>query len=493
VPELALRDLMALSFDQIGGGIPAPWGGNAFARYRTQMPALWAWRVAGILFLIAIEAVLYGFSYPFFSLALEKYGLSNWAIGLNASLAGAGILLVGPFLPRAIAFLGLRDLVAGLFFVSLLSFGALLVVDAVAVWFVARFVMGACFAALWSTTEIWLNGAVDDRHRGRIIGASATLYAGAQFLGPMALSVTGVIGLMPLLAAMLPLAVGVAVALCIRSPAEVREDSRSDGIEGAAFVFALAGSLIAMSFLAGVLETSMQSLLPIYGLAHGLTDAGASRMVALFSFGEAILVALIGFMADRLGRERTLKLCILPILLVVVALPASIFHISLLGPALFVAGGAISGVYTLGVIQIGQEFRGGRLATVSTGFAMAYAAGAVVGSTPIGLAIDIFGTNALPILVAGGFCALAGLIVVRARNRAVAEAAMWVPIAASEEAVDIGPATEITEPTAGSSGERQELDLEESFRQRASDLARRRAQEQRMATERSAPTHDKAA
>ena len=30
------------------------------------------WRVIGILFLIAAEAILYGFSYPFFSLALEK-------------------------------------------------------------------------------------------------------------------------------------------------------------------------------------------------------------------------------------------------------------------------------------------------------------------------------------------------------------------------------------------------------------------------------------
>lgn len=492
---------MALSFDHFGGGIPAHFGGNALARYRTQLPTLWAWRVAGILVLIAIEAVLYGFSYPFFSLALEKYGLSSWAIGLNASLAGAGILLVGPFLPRAIAFFGLRDLVAGLFFVSLLSFGALLVVDAVPVWFVARFVMGACFAALWSTTEIWLNGVVDDRHRGRIIGASATLYAGAQFLGPMALSITGVTGLMPLLAAMLPLAAGVAVALCIRSPAEVREESASGGIEGAAFVFALAGSLIGMSFLAGVLETSMQSLLPLYGLAHGLTDAGASQMVAVFSFGEAILVALVGFMADRFGRERTLQLCILPILLVVVVLPASIFQLSLLGPALFVAGGAISGVYTLGVIQIGQEFRGRQLATVSTGFAMAYAAGAVVGSTPIGLAIDLFGTNALPVLVAGGFCALAGLIATRARHRAVdaVEAAMRVPVAATEEVVGIGPAADLAEPTVVSSTEaldleeRQKVVLEVAFRQPALELARQRPWGQRTATERLASAHGEAA
>ena len=65
---------------------------------------------------------------------------------------------------------------------------------------------------------------------------------------------------------------------------------------------------------------------------------------------------------------------------------------------LFLAGGTISGIYTLGVILIGQDFRGQRLALVSTGFAMAYSAGSIVGSTPIGFAIDLFGPNALPVL-----------------------------------------------------------------------------------------------
>jgi predicted MFS family arabinose efflux permease len=273
--------------------------------------------------------------------------------------------------------------------------------------------MGACFAALWSTTEIWLNGVVDDRHRGRIIGAAGTVYAGAQFLGPLGLSMTGVTGVLPLIAAMLPLAAAVIVALCIRSTGSESDDTHAGASESLKLAFTLAGSLIAMSFLAGVLETSMQSLLPLYALAHGLTDQGASQMLALFSVGEAILVAALGFFADRYGRECALKLCIIPAIAVMIAMPASIFHISVLGPTLFLAGGAISGVYTLGVIQIGHEFHGQRLAIVSTGFAMAYAAGAVVGSTPVGLAIDVFGTAALPSMISAGFLALATLIFLR--------------------------------------------------------------------------------
>jgi MFS family permease len=507
VPGLALRDLMALSFDQTQGGRtttvlpgarvvrrskPAPGGRSGTDQGR--LPAAWAWRVSGILFLIGIEAVLYGFSYPFFSLALEKYGLSNWVIGLNASLAGAGILIVGPFLPRLIGLLGLRDLVAGLFLISLLSFGAILATDSVLVWFGARFVMGACFAALWSTTEIWLNGVVDDRHRGRIIGASATLYAGAQFLGPLALSATGVTGALPLIAAMLPLAVGVVVALSIRSPGSQTARTSAEAPERLGLAFTLAGSLIALSFLAGVLETSMQSLLPLYGLAHGLTDAGASQMVALFSLGEAVLVALLGFMADRYGRERTLQLCVIPAIAVMIALPVSNFQIWVLGPTLFVAGGVISGIYTLGVIQIGQDFRGQRLAVVSTGFAMAYAAGAVVGSTPIGLAIDLFGAGALPVLISAGFFAFALLILTRSRtstNAATSET-MTAPanrvrppgarrsVTVTQDVAPVRPAP-VAQPDdleRPKPWRRPEYALEEWFRERAADLAQRRAQRQ---------------
>ena len=68
-------------------------------------------------------------------------------------------------------------------------------------------------------------GVVDDRHRGRIIGASGTLYAVCQFLGPLLLGQTGVTGSVPIIAAIVPLAVGVVVALMVPSAiGEAEED-----------------------------------------------------------------------------------------------------------------------------------------------------------------------------------------------------------------------------------------------------------------------------
>jgi MFS family permease len=370
-----------------------------------------AWRVAGVLVLIGAEALLYGYSYPFFSLALEKRELATWLIGLNASLAGAGILIVGPVLPWLIDRVGLRQLVAALFGISLLSFGAILAADHVVVWFAARFVMGACFAALWTTTEIWLNGVVDDRQRGRIIGASGTLYAACQFIGPLILGGVGVTGSVPLIVAMVPLAVGVVVALSIRSAkGDVEEEENLGDTKSLRLALTVAGALVAAAFLGGIGETAMQALLPLYGLAHGVNDAGAAQLVAVFSLGEAVLVAVLGWMADRYGRRFTLLTCSIFASVTCLLLPFATGSALTLWPVLFLAGGAISGIYTLGVILMGQDFRGQTLAYVSTGFAMAYAAGSIVGSTPVGFLIDLFGPEALPISIAVGFLGLTAFL-----------------------------------------------------------------------------------
>ncbi|KAB2874932.1 MAG: MFS transporter [Bauldia sp.] len=470
---------------QIAGaafGAGRSWGDETVGRLGRS--AL-SWRVAGILFLVGAEAVLYGFSYPFFSLALEKRDLANWAVGLNASFAGAGILIVGPFLPRLIDFFGLRRVVAGLFAISLLSFAALLVFDGIAAWFLSRLVMGACFAALWTTTEIWLNGTVEERRRGRIIGAAMMIYAGAQFLGPLLLSATGPVGWTPLVAAMIPLALGVVVALSIRSPATHVEDVPGGKSENLRLAVSFAGALIGAAFLAGVAETSMQSLLPLYGLAHGLSDAEAARLVALFSLGEAILVGVLSLVADRYGRRRMLQLCAIPAVVLALLLPLTAYSFALLGPLLFLAGGTISGIYMLAVILIGQDFRGQRLAVISTGFAMAYSAGSVVGATPIGLLVDVFGPTALPVSIAVSFLGLAWFVTLRpswaARDAAMTGAdfvqdnAPPYSFADESEAVDVEQA-EIGDLQVWDDRQRKERDLEKWFLERASEATRRAAQ-----------------
>lgn len=358
--------------------------------------------VVAVLSLIAIEAFLYGFSYPYFALALNDLGLSNFAIGLNASLAGLGILILGPALPRLINRLGVKRIVQMMFALSLGAFLVLLASSSLIVWFSARLVMGACFAALWICTEVWLNQIAPDAQRGRIIGASGTLYAAFQFMGPIALGMTGANGSLPIVMASLPLLAALVIAsLLHQPPLSAPEHSDEVGTDSLFTAFRLAPALLAVAFITGIGETSMQTLLPIYGIANGLDVAGASGLVAVFSLGEAILILLLGWSADRFGRDRTIAATLLAAVVSCSMLPLVIAQgWILLGPTLFVAGGAVSGLYTLGVVLIGQEFSSKRLAVVSTGFAMAYSLGSVLGAAPMGTLVDELGYSALPLGVA---------------------------------------------------------------------------------------------
>jgi MFS family permease len=377
-------------------------------------------RVAAVLSLIAAEALLYGFTYPYFSIALEQRNLPTWLIGLNASIAGAGILILGPFLPGLIDRFGLKTLVTAQFVISFLCFAVLLFTDNLIVWFLSRLIMGTCFSSLWTTTEIWLNGVAPNEHRGRIIGASGTLYATFQFLGPIMLGATGASGSLPIVAAMVPLAIGVVLALSTPAMAKEPEEDEPDGtLSGLVAALPIAGALMLASFLTGIGETAMQSLLPLYGLHHGLDVAAASRLVAIFSLGEAVLVALLGWASDRHGRRFVMLATTAAATVSCLIIPFAIHApATLLWPVLFIAGGSVAGLYTLGVVLIGQDFQGQRLAIVATGFAMAYSAGSVLGATPMGLAMDVFGVEALPIGIALLFALLFGLLLRPPRQRA---------------------------------------------------------------------------
>lgn len=164
--------------------------------------------------------------------------------------------------------LGLSRLVAAQFFVSLLCFAVLLFTDNLFVWFASRFIMGTCFASLWTTTEIWLNGISPASHRGRIIGASGTRsMRRASSWGPSCSSQTAT-GPVPIIAAIVPLAIGMVLALSI--PARTGESEEPEGtMEALVAALPFAAPLLAAAFLAGIGETAMQSLLALYGLHHG--------------------------------------------------------------------------------------------------------------------------------------------------------------------------------------------------------------------------------
>jgi len=380
-------------------------GARSVTRERTA-------QVAGIFLLIGAEAFIYGFSFPYFSLSLHRLGMSSGAVGLNSSVAGVGIIFAGPFVPRLLARFGMKRVVAAQFALSALCFGTLLVWTSVPAWFVVRLVLGTVVASIWTTTEIWLNAVVSERHRGRILGLSGTWYACCQFLGPVALGVVGVSGRGALLTAIIPLGAGVFVALSLKTT-RTTADATAEQIGARRGVIRLAWTLLLAAFVTGIGEASMQGLLPLYGLSHGLSEAASARLVAVFAAGEAVLIVLLGWLADRISQDKILAGTMFTGAALAALLPLAGSNAVWLDVLLFLAGGTIPGVYTIGSVLIGRNFAGERLPAVTVAVIIAYSAGSVLGPALVGLLFRTFGPSALPETIAAAFAGTALLILAR--------------------------------------------------------------------------------
>src|SRR5262249_13311687 len=126
----------------------------------------------------------------------------------NAAMFPLAVLLVGPVLPRLLAWLGsLRALYLGL---SLTALSVLLmpVFPGLGAWFALRFLSGAAASIQWVISETWLNIIATDRDRGRIMGLYASVLAAGFALGPLMIGAVGIEGVLPFLLVALAIALG---------------------------------------------------------------------------------------------------------------------------------------------------------------------------------------------------------------------------------------------------------------------------------------------
>ncbi|MGH6928002.1 MAG: hypothetical protein ACREEV_06765, partial [Dongiaceae bacterium] len=82
-------------------------------RGRTIIQRLhWFLVLAPIMGVAMIAAGIHGFTLPLVAFVFERWGHDADLVGLNAAAGTCGILLLGPFLPRIIARVGVPRVVA---------------------------------------------------------------------------------------------------------------------------------------------------------------------------------------------------------------------------------------------------------------------------------------------------------------------------------------------------------------------------------------------
>jgi MFS family permease len=348
-------------------------------------------------------ALIYGLSVPLLSLILEDRGFDGTLIGTQTAVQSAAIFLISPLLPRYMRQTGPAILMLGAIIMSIVAFGMLAYFTSMAAWFVLRFAIGAAGSVLWVCGEAWLNQVADDATRGRVVAVYSMAVAGGFALGPVVLSATGSKGLMPF---------GVSCTVMLLSAAPLlpvlRDAPRLSG-EPTGWLFryfSLAPVAMLLCALFAAADGILISFLALYGKDLGLSQVGALYLITLMGIGGIAGQVPIGWLADRVDRMLLAAQCILVIVVTSLAMPLVIAHPPWNFLYMFFFGAVLSGIYTIALVIIGEQFKGADLAAASALFGVMWGAGAVLGPQLGGVAYDSLPLYGIPLSIALMFAVL---------------------------------------------------------------------------------------
>jgi MFS family permease len=361
--------------------------------------------------------VAFGAIVPLISLLLERRGISAFWIGANAAMFPVSLLLVGPLLPRFVAWLGtLRSMYLGIGVAAVLTL-LFPLLPQVWVWFVLRFLIGIATGVHWVVSEAWINSISTDRDRGLIMGIYATVLAGGFAVGPLILSLIDVEGWAPFILVAVALALSAAPLVFARGVAPAMPERPGHGLT---VFFATAPVVMTGAVVGGVVDSSLFSLLPIYGLRIGFEQATSVLLLTLFMSGNLMLQVPLGWIADRTNRLAIFFGCVGVALggavLLPLMTPGGVLPSVLLWPMLFLWGGTAFGIYTIGLSLLAEQFPREGLVGANTAFVMAYELGGLGGPIVAGGAMDVVGPHGL-VIVVGATCAVFLLSIAARRRR----------------------------------------------------------------------------
>jgi MFS family permease len=367
--------------------------------------------LTAIMVCIGAAAAGLGLLSPLLGLLMNEAGVSGTVIGLNTATGALAILLFSFLVPRLMRLFGVIPLLCAFLVIGVATTLAFKLFENVWLWFPLRFVFNCAFAGIFVVTEVWINTLADERARGRLLGIYATVLAGGFVIGVGVLALTGTAGWQPfLIAAGIILLALAPVTMAGRFAPDFRESGDARAQPPALGYVWIAPAIMGAGLLFGAVETGIFNLLPVYGVRLDLTAETAAVMLLVVSLGNMALQYPIGWIADLFDRRMVLLGCALTGLVSAALIPLLIGNPWLLYPLLFIMGGVVVGLYTVGLILLGQRFRGHELAGANAAFIAMYGLGSLIGPGLSGAGMDLWDPHGMMVAF-GGMCAIYAALV----------------------------------------------------------------------------------
>jgi len=353
--------------------------------------------LAGVIAAMAVVNLVYGITFPLLALVLDSQDVSKSLIGLSTMVQAVAILAIAPFAPGLMT----RFSPAKLMQVMSVALALLFIITGlyqnVWFWFPLRLLIGAATAILWIASEALINELAVERWRGRIIAIYASVGAAGFALGPLLLIITGSEGMAPFVTtSVMILLAGLPLFFVTHQRMEY-PDEKNQGIWK---VFLLAPVIMLANIVYAASAESLITFFPLYGMHFGMTKEFTLGLLTIMGAGGMILALPLGWVADHVNRMGMLVCVLLFTMVCLLAMP----HVWQLQPWLvflfiFVFGGVEGMIYALGVILIGERFKGAQLASATTAFSACWGAGTMLGPLLVGTGMDRFGNGSMVYII----------------------------------------------------------------------------------------------
>jgi MFS family permease len=340
---------------------------------------------------ISVVGIAIGLGLPLLSLILEQRGFSATLIGLNTAIAGIASIAAAPFAtPLAVRF-GVVPVMLAMILAGAVSFVSFYFATEFWMWFPLRAILHFALTVLFILSEFWISASAPPHRRGLVLGIYGTSLSLGFAAGPWIFAQVGSSGFEAFaIAFVLVVAAALPVSVAWReSPRLSRSDERPGNFWR--YIWLVPTATLAV-FVFGAVETGGFALFPVYGGRIGYSEANAALLLTMIGLGNVLLQIPIGMLSDHVrDRRMLLTICALVGLVGSLSIPLLADNWHAMAAVLFVWGGVVAALYTVGLAHLGSRLAGRELAQANAAFVFCYGVGMVVGPQAVGVGIDLFG------------------------------------------------------------------------------------------------------
>lgn len=319
-------------------------------------------------------------------LVMVDHGFSASSIGLIAAAYAVGFMAGSWVSPRALALLGhIRAYAATAALACALTL-ALHGLDDAWAWAANRLAMGVVLALMFTAAESWINGVTPREQRGGVIGFYMLCTKLALAAGPFL-----VMGADPGEAG--PFMIAAAAFALALVPIALTQQSQPPAPASAALdlprVVRLAPAAAFAALIAGIANSAVLALAPIYAASRGGEGAAAGFMAAAW-IGSLTTQWFAGRLSDQMDRRLVIAgltglAALAGAVLALAPADAPFTLISVVFGAW--AAGALS-YYGIAVAHLADRSKGEEMAAATASLLFIWAAGSVVGPPAAGFLIE---------------------------------------------------------------------------------------------------------